>query len=287
MRDADKIKTKMTVALDGHQVGYLVFAGLVVAGLVFSAGFILGQRSVPPDRPQALAEVACLEVLDDAGASSVAAVPVPLPSLHFEERLRAPVPPVAPEDPALRLLAEERTDLALPGDEPEPPGIPLPERPSFADDEPVELQPADPAAVAAAPPVPVVPAPPAAAPAKKVTPAAAPPVQAAQAAPGPAAPRPGAAKVAEKQTRSKAAPAEPKGKFTIQVQAFRNRPEADAFADTLRGRGHKPFVQEGAVPGKGRWFRVRVGRFAEHAEALAFQKRFESAEGIDTFVTPL
>jgi cell division septation protein DedD len=270
MRDADKIKTKMTIALDGHQLGYLIFGGLIVAGLVFAAGFVLGQRNATPARPQALAEVACLEVLDDAGAASVAAVPTPLPALRYEERLRAPVPPVAPEDPALRLLAEERTDLALPGEEPEPPGIPVAERPSFADDEPIELQPPDPTAPAPAAPTPQAVA--AAAPARPAAPAAAPKKA-----------------VAEKETRSKKAAEkpEPPGKFTIQVQAFRNRPEADAFADSLRGRGHKPFVQESKVPGKGRWFRVRVGRFAEHTEALAFQKRFEAAEGIDTFVSPL
>lgn len=258
MRDADKIKTKMTVSLDGHQIGYLVFGGLVVAGLVFAAGFIVGQRTAPPDRPQALAEVACLEVLDDAGASSVSAIAAPMPALDYEERLRAPVPPVAPEDPALRLLAEERADLALPGEEPEPPDIPvMPNAAPFGEVETVDLPPDPPAPKAAA---------------------AAAPVRAAA---------PAAARAPERETRSKAEDGAKKTRFTLQVQAFRNKPEAESFARDLRGRGHSPYVVESRVPGRGRWFRVRVGKFDDQSGALAFQKRFEKTEGIDTFVTPV
>ena len=245
VRDDDKIRTKKSVALDAHQLGYVVFGGLVVAGLVFAAGFAVGQEYAPPARPQAIAEVACLEVLDEAGPAAASAVSMPMPDLHYEERLKTPVPPAAPDDPALRLLAEEREDLALPGVEPALPEEP-PEDSPFGD--PAVLDEAEPA-VAVAPP---------------------------------------AAPERRRSDRARSErPERSRGKFTLQVQAFRDRAQADAFVAQLQAHGHSAFVQESNIRGKGRWYRVRVGRFANQKEALAFQTQFESSEGIDTFVTAL
>lgn len=118
VRDADKLKAKVTVTLDGRHIGYLVFGVLVLSAVVFAAGFLFGQKMASAEQPPALAEVACLEVLDDAGATG--SVPVREPDMAYEKDLQTEEPAASPDDPALRLLAEERDDLAILGTPPEP-----------------------------------------------------------------------------------------------------------------------------------------------------------------------
>ena len=58
------------------------------------------------------------------------------------------------------------------------------------------------------------------------------------------------------------------GGYQLQVSSFRTQAEASQFADQLRARGHKAYVVEAHVPGRGTWFRVRVGPFTtQHAAA--------------------
>ena len=53
----------------------------------------------------------------------------------------------------------------------------------------------------------------------------------------------------------------PDGAFTLQLSAYQDRAEADRFAAGLRDKGYAPFIVEANLPGKGIWFRVRMGRF--------------------------
>lgn len=48
-----------------------------------------------------------------------------------------------------------------------------------------------------------------------------------------------------------------KGGFQLQVSSFRTHDEGEAFARQLRERGHKAYVSEANVAGRGTWFRVR------------------------------
>ncbi|MCA9520917.1 MAG: SPOR domain-containing protein [Myxococcales bacterium] len=75
--------------------------------------------------------------------------------------------------------------------------------------------------------------------------------------------------------------------YSLQIRAFRNIVEANEFIGTLRRQGYTPHVILSDVPGRGRWYRVRVGRFRTIDEAKAFQKTFEDKEGIATFVSAL
>lgn len=81
-------------------------------------------------------------------------------------------------------------------------------------------------------------------------------------------------------------PLVPKG-YSLQIRAFKNIVEANEFIGTLRRQGYTPHVILSDVPGRGRWYRVRVGRFRTIDEAQAFQKKFEDKEGIATFVSAL
>ena len=73
------------------------------------------------------------------------------------------------------------------------------------------------------------------------------------------------------------------GDFQIQVASFRDQPEADAYVQELRLRGHQAYSQAARVPNRGLWHRVRIGPFKDKAKALAYQAEFEAKEGMAAF----
>lgn len=83
-----------------------------------------------------------------------------------------------------------------------------------------------------------------------------------------------------------AAPAGHLGGYQLQVSSFKTRGEADAFAQQLRVRGHKAYVVEANVTGRGTWYRVRVGPFATQASASSYRSSFETKEHVVPFVVP-
>lgn len=82
------------------------------------------------------------------------------------------------------------------------------------------------------------------------------------------------------------APAGHDGGYQLQVSSFRTQPEADGFADQLRARGHKAYVTEAKVPGRGTWYRVRVGPFPTQHAAAAYRSQFENKEHVVPFIVP-
>jgi DedD protein len=91
------------------------------------------------------------------------------------------------------------------------------------------------------------------------------------------------------QITNAGAPSAPQGHdggYQLQVSSFRTQQEANDFADQLRARGHKAYVQEAHVPGRGTWFRVRVGPFATQHAAAAYRSGFESKEHVVPFIVP-
>lgn len=82
------------------------------------------------------------------------------------------------------------------------------------------------------------------------------------------------------------APEGHEGGFQLQVSSFKTQGEAQAFSDQLRGRGHKAYVREAMVPGRGKWYRVRVGPFATQQQAMNYRTSFEAKEHVVPFVVP-
>src|SRR5215472_4233707 len=76
------------------------------------------------------------------------------------------------------------------------------------------------------------------------------------------------------------------GGYQLQVSSFRAQNEADEFADQLRARGHKAYVLEAHVPGRGTWFRVRVGPFSTQHTAATYRASFEAKEHVVPFIVP-
>jgi outer membrane biosynthesis protein TonB len=57
------------------------------------------------------------------------------------------------------------------------------------------------------------------------------------------------------------------GRFAVQIEAFPTRAEAEQKADQLKAQGLDAYIVKSVVPGKGLFYRVRVGKFASRAAA--------------------
>lgn len=76
------------------------------------------------------------------------------------------------------------------------------------------------------------------------------------------------------------------GGYQLQVSSFRSQAEADQFSSQLRARAHKSYVLEAHVPGRGTWYRVRIGPFPSQHAAAAYRSGFESREHVVPFIVP-
>ena len=83
-----------------------------------------------------------------------------------------------------------------------------------------------------------------------------------------------------------AAPAGKDGGYQLQVSSFRTQGEADTFSGQLRARGHKAYVVEAHVPGRGTWYRVRIGPFTSQHAAASYRSGFEGREHVVPFIVP-
>ncbi len=73
--------------------------------------------------------------------------------------------------------------------------------------------------------------------------------------------------------------------FTVQVKSTQSKAEAARFTQKLAGQGYHPFVAEVDLPGKGRWYRVRLGKFESRAKADGYLADFERETRLAAFVT--
>jgi DedD protein len=245
MRDAGRMREKIELRLDSRQVVGLVLGAAVVLGIVFYLGVGVG-RSLG-----AVAPVEKADPLADLDQQADAR-----PALTFPETLTEPTA-AKPSPAAPPVVAKgERPKV-----EPVPPekDVPAAGRDGTA---PV-------AAVAAEKPAP--PEAPATAERKEGEAAAEKPLPSAEEA------------LAAHDARMRAETGA-EG-FTVQVAALPSRPEADAYAQRLRDRGLNPHVVEADVPGKGTFFRVRLGRFSTREAADRYLQDFRRETGLSGYVT--
>ncbi len=66
--------------------------------------------------------------------------------------------------------------------------------------------------------------------------------------------------------------AKSKGHYSLQIRAFPERGEADAFSRKL---GPGSYVVPAEIPGKGMWYRVRLGDYATYKDAVSAKGTFE------------
>lgn len=74
------------------------------------------------------------------------------------------------------------------------------------------------------------------------------------------------------------------GGYQLQVSSFQTEEEAKSFASALRRRGHRAYVQQANVRGRGTWYRVRIGPFKYRRSADIYRQDFEAKERLVTFV---
>jgi hypothetical protein len=319
LRDVERWKDKIEVRLDNRQVFFLFFGSAMVACMLFVLGVIVGKRLESRGRAEAPVIEDPLAALDRFSAPASAA---PAGSaLAFPRALINNAPARtgfgAGQD---RLAAKSTLTTTLPAP-PKRASLPA-ETPAVTREAPAKRlalveSPAAPAkkpALAESPPAPALArkAPPSEAPAAstatakktallphpvtganlvaaKTGPAA---PKAAALAAKPTAPGPtkatgtvtGTAAAATTAAKTPAAPAHApgKGNFLLQLSSFQDRAEADAFA--RRFAGQNAYVVASEVPGKGLWYRVRVGSYGTMKDATAAKTAFEHEHGVIAYV---
>jgi cell division protein FtsN len=101
----------------------------------------------------------------------------------------------------------------------------------------------------------------------------------------PSGPAPVEAKVAATPTSTPAPPrpaSSGKGAWVVQVGSTQDRIEAERIAARFATRGARVVVAD--VPGKGRWYRVRLGSFETRETADRYLRNLELTTGAKGFV---
>lgn len=81
----------------------------------------------------------------------------------------------------------------------------------------------------------------------------------------------------------KKSPAKPagKGKYTVQTGAYKDRESAEQQVSKLERRGFDARIEKAAVPGKGVWYRVRVGSSLTQSEAGSLASKIRKSAGLE------
>ncbi len=78
----------------------------------------------------------------------------------------------------------------------------------------------------------------------------------------------------------------PPEKYTVQVSAFEEPQAAENLSSHLREKGYRAYTMAKRLPGRGTWYRVRIGRFDTRQEAEEMAAQLERKENLSTFITP-
>jgi DedD protein len=251
LRDVDRWKDKIEVRLDNRQVAFLFFGSALVACMLFILGVIVGKRLESRGRALAPEIEDPLALLDRVAATTpppepapVEAAPAPAPGKAARAIKREPPVAVAPA------IVEDE-----PVEPPRPAEKPVAKPPEKAAAKPAEPPPAKVADKAVDKH------------AEKPAPRSAdimPPSF--ETAPAVPAPPTGAPVIATKDAGKKP-------RFMLQVGSFPDKAEAEAYASTFAAE--RPSVVMSEIPGKGTWYRVRLGGFQAFKDAVDAKAVFE------------
>jgi septal ring-binding cell division protein DamX len=73
-----------------------------------------------------------------------------------------------------------------------------------------------------------------------------------------------------------------KGRFALQLSSFPDKSEAEAFARKFESE--RPYMVVSDIPGKGTWYRVRVGDYPSAKDAMAAKESFEKKHNVIAYV---
>ena len=255
MRDLDRWKDKVEISLDGRQIFFLFFGSAVAACLIFVVGVLIGKRIEA--RALALAPapiedpLAALDQLGDADEADE--------GLTFHKALTPAKPDkLSPAEPKKAPVVEAKKAPVVEAKKLEPkPQPPLLAADDKADDD-------DKPAVEAAKPE-----------------------QAAPAKPKPQPPLPAARPQVVQQQAATKKPDATASHFTLQLSAFPDKADAEEFMHKIQSSGYKPFLVASEIPGKGVFYRVRVGDYGSRQAAVDAKAEFERKQRIIAYVAKL
>lgn len=295
MRDLERWKDQVELSLDGRQIFFLFFGSAVAACVIFVAGVLVGKRiEQRACAPAATADpLAVLDQLEsDEGLTFQRAL------VHRESQGRR-----------AETLRPRRAEAASAGSEVASAGGAA-EEGSGERVAVVSLEEAAAASAAGArKPEAVAPRKPEAAP------AAAHVVKQTEAAPAHGAKKPepataaakkpeaAAAVVKKPETAAVAGPAhgakQPEAaqaaaakkpadeRYTLQISAFSEKSEADEFLRKVQAAGYRPYLVQSDIPGRGTFYRVRVGDYTTKKAALDAKQEFERRQRLPVYVAKL
>lgn len=247
--DTELYKDKIEVSLDGRQIFYLFFGGAVVACLVFVLGVMVGRRL------EARGHV------DKVAGTSAARDPLAAldrmgsdGTMTFPSALSGSGGPTAAVDREIAAMRARKKELAAEA-----------AKPTAVKPEAVKPDAVKPDAV---------------------KPEAAKPEAAKPTAVKPDAVKPDAVKPEAAKPEAPRSVDAAKAKFTLQLSAFQDQAEAEAFLSTVKSAGYGAYVTAAEVDGK-QFYRVRLGNYATYDDAVAAKAEFEKKVPKIAYVTRL
>jgi cell division septation protein DedD len=256
MRDTHKLKEKYELSLDSREIVSITVASVIVLGGVFLLGVVVGKKLAGEGaEPKPAADL--LTQLDEK-SKALEQVQADASDLTFQDELTRKAPtlvagvPVVkpaeakPADPAKPVETANRSEAATAG-------------PAAGTVAAVLAAQREPESVALA--------------------------EAPRSEPVPTRTHDGGALREAFGKVQRAPETAADGAWTIQLAAYQDRAEADSFAAGLRDKGYAPFIVEASIPGKGTWFRVRMGRFGTKEAAGRYLEDFKRETSMSAIVT--
>lgn len=270
MRDLDRWKDKVEISLDGRQIFFLFFGSAVAACLIFVVGVLIGKRIEARAlalQPAAIEDpLAALDQLGDADEADE--------GLTFHKALT----PTKPEKAAVETKKADKPIVESKKVEPKAPAVKAEKAPALAVDESGDDEDAKPEPKLEAKSEAKVDAKTEAkAEAKRPEPKK---VDAAKPALPAARPQ-----VVQQQGAKK--PDATASHFTLQLSAFPDKADAEEFMRKIQSAGYKPFLVASEIPGKGIFYRVRVGDYGSRQAAVDAKTEFERKQRIIAYVAKL
>ncbi len=74
-------------------------------------------------------------------------------------------------------------------------------------------------------------------------------------------------------------------RYTLQIAAYQEKGMAEDDMKKMKQQGYAAFLVAFDLPGKGTWYRVRLGSFSSKASAEKLQKEVRAKVGISPFIT--
>src|SRR5256885_5427065 len=260
MRDEHRFREKIELSLEGRHVRAIALAAVLFLGVAFSLGVLVGKRLASRAiSPAGLDDLAALDSAvapgRDGTSSPRGGAEVIRPGTAGRAESTRPGTTESTRPGTSASARNEIVPTSDTGKMRESVASPVPLPPSDSADKSPKRQ----------VPVRTIPAPPSA---TSVPPAA------------------DTIRVAPPQTAVLPAPPLDLGKFTVQVGATQDRMEAREMVARASKGGQRPYVAEARLAGRGLWYRVRLGAFADRPAAERYRRDVERELGMPAMVMP-